>query len=204
MAEEEVIKEISAENEENSVLRKEIESLREELASVKDMLSGISSGFSSINAANQQKNQTDVPSDAISVPLFSTGNRGVPTNRQTDIQTAQEGANQDVFALVESLKADIKVKFHNLTKQEFRVFSAIYILEEQDAVDYRILAKHLSLTESSIRDYIMKMQNKGIPVVKTKVNNKKVLLSVRPELKQIASLETLMKAREPVFKLQAD
>jgi predicted transcriptional regulator len=103
--------------------------------------------------------------------------------------------------MVENLKSDLKVKFRNLTKQEFKVFSAVYILEEEQGnVDYRNLAKYLNLTESSMRDYIMKLQKKGIPVVKTKVANKKVLLNIRQELRQIAPLDALMKVREPIFK----
>lgn len=200
MAEEEVVKEVS---EESSVLKKEIESLKGEISSIKEMISGISSSFSSILATNQQKNPTSPASSTPNTPLFSTGNRGVPTDQQTDTQTAEarkEAANQDMLAMMESIKSELKIKFRNLSKQEFKVFSAVYILEEQGGVDYRNLAAYLGLTESSIRDYVMKLQNKGIPVVKTKINNKKILLAVRQELRQIASLDALMQIREPVFK----
>lgn len=203
MAEEEVIKEESIDSGDNSVLRKEIESLRQEISSIKGMISGISSGFSSIKATGQQQNPTNAAFQAPNLSLFSTGNRGVPTDRQTDnkaAEQAKEGVNQDMLAMVESLKSDLKIKFRNMTKQEFKVFSAIYILEEQGEVDYKTLAGHLGLTEGSIRDYMMKLQNKGIPVVKTKVNNKKVLLNVRQELRQIASLSALMQIREPFFR----
>lgn len=181
---------------ENFVLKKEIESLKQELSSIKGMLS-------SMISANQQKNPTNPASQVSNPPLFSIGNRGVPTNQQTDNQSTEigkEGMNSDMLAMVESIKSELKVKFRSLSKQEFKVFSAIYILEEHGEVDYRSLAKYLGLSEGSIRDYMMKLQNKGLPVVKTKVNNKKVLLNVRQELRQIASLDALMQIREPVFR----
>ena len=195
MAEEKVVKEDNINSEENLVLRKEIESLRQELSSIKSLLRDISQQKGSINAANQQENPTHHGSIGNIIPLFSTGNEGVPTDKQTDTKQTK-----DLYNMVESLKSDIKIKFRNLTKQEFRVFSAVYILEEQQEVDYRNLSSYLGLTESSIRDYVLKLQQKGIPVVKTKINNKKVLLNVRQELKQLATLEALMKIREPLFR----
>ena len=185
----------------NTVLKQEIESLRQELASLKAVLSG----FSNILSTQKTENPTDGLSTAPFLSLFSIGNKGVQTDQQTDNLTTKETAlsvlpNQDMLSLVESLKSDLKIKFRNLTKQEFKVFSAIYVLEEQGQVDYRSLASYLGLSEGSIRDYIMKMERKEIPVVKVRINNKKVVLTVRQELKQIVSLDTLMKVREPVFK----
>ena len=49
--------------------------------------------------------------------------------------------------------------------------------EEADFVDYKTLSKRLNLTESSIRDYVGKLIKKGIPVEKTKINNKMIQLS---------------------------
>jgi predicted transcriptional regulator len=195
MAGEEVTKEDA-----ESILKKEIELLRQELSSVKELISGLSNTI----ATSKQENPTNDSKDTPRAPLFSTGNEGVPTDQQTDAEATQQTiskAGHDVFSMVENLKSDLKVKFRNLTKQEFKVFSAVYILEEEQGnVDYRNLAKYLNLTESSMRDYIMKLQKKGIPVVKTKVANKKVLLNIRQELRQIAPLDALMKVREPIFK----
>ncbi len=78
-----------------------------------------------------------------------------------------------------------------------QVFSLLYNLEESGiVVDYKILAEKLNLSESSIRDYIGKIHKKGIPVVKEKLNNKRVFLHISPELKKIASLNTILKLRE--------
>ena len=77
------------------------------------------------------------------------------------------------------------------------VFSALYQLEEQGfIVDYPLLASKLSLSESSIRDYTQKLLKKGIPISKSKQDNKKVILAVLPDLKKIASLQTIIMLRE--------
>jgi hypothetical protein len=40
------------------------------------------------------------------------------------------------------------------------------------------------------------MINKGIPIHKNKINNKKITLSISPDLKKIASLPTIIRLRE--------
>ena len=77
------------------------------------------------------------------------------------------------------------------------VLTLLYQLEEQgENVDYTLLSSKLSLTESSIRDYISKIQSKGIPITKEKINNKRIILHISPNLSKIASLDTILKLRE--------
>jgi Mn-dependent DtxR family transcriptional regulator len=78
------------------------------------------------------------------------------------------------------------------------VFSTIYQLEEHypEGVEYSQIALKLKLSPSSIRDYTQKLISKGIPLVKEKVNNKKILLKISSELKKIASLQTIIQLRE--------
>ncbi len=144
---------------------------------------------------------------------ISTGNRGVPTDRQTDQQTgtnlekfAQMSTNNaleeehisKVISSINLLKADLAAKFKSLTKQEFSVFSSIYLLEQQtkNHIDYNLLSKKLSLTESSIRDYVQRIIKKGIPLIKTKENNKKILLTIPEDFKRLASLDAILSVRE--------
>ena len=136
----------------------------------------------------------------------STGNKGVPTDRQTDRQTDQQTENmesnlQEASEILESLdkiKREIRSKFKKLTAQEMIVFSTIYQLEEQDfeLANYKEISRRLKLSESSIRDYVQRIIAKGIPVKKSKINNKKLLLSISSELKKMASLATIMRLRE--------
>ena len=140
----------------------------------------------------------------------SIGNRGVPTNKQTNQQTNQHIPQQteqldpisqiqrvsDVLDSLDSIKKEIRSNFKKLTSQEMVVFSAIYACEEQGfVVDYSLISQKLSLSETSIRDYIHKMIKKGIPILKSKENNKKVILNISSELKKIASLQTILSLR---------
>ncbi len=111
---------------------------------------------------------------------------------QQQIQEASE-----ILDSLDTLKKEIRRKFKKITKQEMLVFSTIYELEEQyREVDYNKIALKLGLSQSSIRDYVQKMINKGIPITKEKLNNKKILLHISPELKKIASLSTIVSLRE--------
>jgi hypothetical protein len=154
---------------------------------------------------------------------ISTGNGGVPTDRQTDRQTDQqtnksshnlydeEKINEkqlskknasveevsEILDSLDNLKKELRLKFKRLTSQEIAVFSTIYQLEEEGMeVDYKTIAEKLNLTESSIRDYVGRLIKKDIPVEKIKVNNKSIVLSISRNLKKIASLSTILKLRD--------
>ena len=153
---------------------------------------------------------------------ISIGNEGVPTDRQTDRQTDTSTRNKgvkirliketaskemkidnlqkvsEVINSLDDIKKDLRKKLKRLTNQETLVFTTIYQLEEEkyEGITYSIIAQKLSLTESSIRDYTKRIIDKGVPITKTKENNKKVILSISPELKKIASLSTILQLRE--------
>jgi DNA-binding MarR family transcriptional regulator len=148
---------------------------------------------------------------------FSTGNQGVPTDRQTNQQTDKypQNTNENPFYSLkeaipspiedaakmldslDSLKKEIRLKFKQLTDQEILVFSTLYQLEEeQGPIEYKALASKLGLTESSIRDYIGRLLKKGIPVEKKRINNKQIQLSISQNLKKIVSLSTILKLRD--------
>ena len=152
------------------------------------------------------------PQEAQNLP-FSTGNGGVPTDRQTDRQTDQQTQKgpentqnnnknsfnnaSEILSSLNSLKKELRLKFKRLTDQEFLVFSTLYQLDEEGGhSDYKLIARRLGLTESSIRDYVGRLIIKGIPVEKAKINNKTIQLSLSSNLKKIASLSTIMQLRE--------
>lgn len=144
---------------------------------------------------------------------ISTGNGGVPTDRQTDQQTDQHTQESSynkgnttqsnsidnaaqILESLDNLKKEIRLKFKRLTDQEFSVFSTIYQLSEEFGhTDYKNLSEKLNLTESSIRDYVGRLIKKGIPLDKTKLNNKTVYISISPSLKKVASLPTILQLR---------
>jgi len=170
---------------------------------------------------NQQTVPTQTRTFPTDKPLFkplnsqilgiSTGNEGVPTDRQTNQQTdrhiekaifskeepLKKDPIQNAAELLDSLdglKKEIRLKFKRLTDQELLVFSTLYQLDEEEGhTDYKGLAIKLNLTESSIRDYVGKLISKGIPLEKKKVNNKNIQLKVPENLKKVASLQTILK-----------
>ena len=96
--------------------------------------------------------------------------------------------------IVTSMKQELQEKFKKLTKQEFFVFSILYALEEEKSeITYRDIAQRANLAESSVRDYISRLEYKGIPVVKERINNKVILLKISPELRNITTLDSLSK-----------
>jgi DNA-binding Lrp family transcriptional regulator len=78
------------------------------------------------------------------------------------------------------------------------VFSSIYQLSEEDPENttYKQIANNLRLSESSIREYVLKIIDKGIPLKKLKINNKMVVLAISNDLKKIATLSTIIQLRE--------
>lgn len=146
---------------------------------------------------------------------ISTGNEGASTDKQTDKQTDTSTHNfeenkqeilknkdsitnaAEILDSLDTLKKEIRLKFKRLTDQEMLVFSTLYQLEEEQGyTDYKSIAIKLNLTESSIRDYIGRLIKKGIPVDKTKINNKSIHLKVSDNLKKVASLPTIFQLRE--------
>lgn len=133
---------------------------------------------------------------------FSTGNQGVPADRQTNQQTDRQAENDienavEMIKSLDNLKKEISKKFKKLTDQEWLVFSEIYRFDEERGYsDYRILAEKLNLTESSIRDYVARLIKKGISINKKKLNNKNIQLSISPSLKQITSLSSILALRD--------
>jgi hypothetical protein len=225
-------------------LKCQISVISQQLEEVKRTLQTQIPTDNSFNPTNQQINPTvqHIPTDIL--PLYalkeqdnevSIGNRGVPTNKQTNQQTDKyvqfhpenEAQNtselpdsphklpdfskkeqnldkisqiqrvSEVLDSLDSIKKEIRANFKRLTQQEMAVFSIIYSLEEQGfVVDYSLISEKIGLSETSIRDYIHKITKKGIPIVKKKENNKKIILSISPELKKIASLQTILSLRE--------
>jgi len=106
------------------------------------------------------------------------------------------GEAVEILNSLDNIKKEIRIKFKKITDQEFLVFSTIYQMEEQGIVDYHSLSQKLNLTETSIRDYIGKLIKKGIPVEKTKLNNKLVQLSISKNLRKIAPFPVIFQLRE--------
>ncbi len=152
---------------------------------------------------NRQTNQHII--QQINKPFSTENNKQLTTTNMRETENKQEITTTtnhfdkvtEILNTLDSLKKEIRLKFKRLTSQEIAVFSMLYSLENSgQEVNYQLLSSKLSLSESSIRDYILKIQKKGVPIIKEKLNNKKIILHISPELKKIASLDTILKLRE--------
>src|SRR3989344_5534132 len=200
--------------------KQDIQSLKSEIHELKTALEELKISLQTdkptdrhtISLQNQEKSQqTDIktptiqhinPTQNLNEPLkqplyslkspnttISTGNEGVPTDRQTDVA--------GILTTLNIYKNELAQKIRALTQQEFLVYTTIVQLEEEGCiVDYPLIATKLKLTESSIRDYTLKLLKKGVPLIKTKENNKKIYLSIPSDIKRIITLQNLMLLRE--------
>lgn len=209
--------------EEISALKNEILKLNSELLTIK---SSLSTPYFPTHTPSSTFTPTDNPTENPTVPQeikglefiktsLSTGNKGVPTdnstyrqtNRQTDILSSlpheiPQKFNlediQDTLNALDNIKKELRLKFKRLTPQEMLIFTTIYSLETKgiEEITYKTLANNLNLSESSIRDYIIKLTIKGIPIVKRRLNNKQIALQISENLQKIASLSTIIKLRD--------
>ena len=186
---------------------------------IKEFNKKINSSSESVNSTYSSKNSahpTDNPTlrqeigglKTENMPI-STGNEGVPTdkqtNRQTDISTQispEKDGNSlnnalEILNSLDNLKKELRLRFKRLTEQELLIFSTIYQLEEEQGyADYKTISQKLKLSESSIRDYVQRLIKKGVSIEKKRINNKIIQLSISTNLKKIASLSTILKLRD--------
>ena len=121
--------------------------------------------------------------------LVSIGNKGVHSLiHSTDIQSFN---NQSLD--IQSLKKNLEEKINNLTNQEFLVFLTIYQLEEDLGrnVTYEDLSLKLRLSTGCIRSYLSSIIKKGLPVLKKKINNRTITLTLHQDFKELNLKERL-------------
>jgi len=193
-------------------LKQEMTILRQEIQEIREIIE-------SSTPSTQARHTTHFPAHNLeSYPLesqnfqSSIGNDGVPADRQhtydrqisalnrtskTILKRPEHAQEKTYFShLLDSLRKDIGEKFKKLTQKEFYIFSVLYTLEEEkEQVTYSDIAQRTGLTESSIRDYIVRLIHKGIPILKEKINNKIVILKIPRELKDLATLDKLSRLK---------
>jgi len=187
----------------NPVITTDTTTVPWEIGGLKAPNLGISTGNRGVTTDRQTDRQTDQQTDKIPIYCMNheKNKNSLDIIRETENIEDMELNIQRASEILESLdkiKKDIRLKFKKVTPREMIVFSLIYQLENQNfkEITYNYIAKNLKLSQSSIRDYIQRMINKGIPIKKEKVNNKKIILSISEDLKKIASLSTIIKLRD--------
>ena len=162
---------------------------------------GVSTGNEGVQTDRQTIRQTDRHiqkfAQSVEIPVYEKQIPPLETPEKPESKIDQiEKVSQTLNAL-DDIRKDLRIKFKKLTEQEMLVFSTIYQLENDGiAVDYLQVSNKIGLSQSSIRDYVQKIIQKGVPLEKKKENNKKVAISIPEDLKKMANLSTIMRLRE--------
>jgi len=177
----------------NTTVPQEIEGLKSPNLGISTGNEGASTDRQTDTSTDRHTRNTPNFNEIKTCPTPINSQKLPESNIEKNIQEATE-----ILDSLDKLKKEIRLKFKRVTLQEMAVFSLIYALEEEDPslANYRQIAKKLTLSESSIRDYVQRMINKGIPIRKAKIDNKKIILSISPRLKKIATLSTILKLRD--------
>jgi len=95
---------------------------------------------------------------------------------------------------IKEFKDEIDHMFSTLPKQEFLVFLTLYQLEEDTkrSITYIELANKLNLSEGCIRTYVSHLLKKKLPLIKNKVNNRIVEVSINPHFRDLNLKKKLM------------
>lgn len=135
---------------------------------------------------------------------ISTGNEGVlskqinkQANKQINKQTPQSkqiskqtNIPDDTrnFGIFEGLEGTFK----SLTRQEFHIFLLIYQLEDEGLIPtYNEISIRLPLTLSCLRAHLCSLIKKGAPIIKNRLKNNSITLSIDRDFKSIASQQKL-------------
>jgi DNA-binding MarR family transcriptional regulator len=195
-------------------IKEDIQLMRDAILELKEELDTLKKQTNSTYNHSQDTQQTDrqtnkQPPESLygQNTSISIGNKGVPTDRQTDQQTDSHTQNapisefkkaNEILGSLDAIKKEIRLKFKRLTTQEMLVFSTLYAFEGQNTPEttYKLIADQLKLSESSIRDYTNKLIKKGIPIEKFRQNNKTILLKISQDLKNVATLTTIQELRD--------
>ena len=112
----------------------------------------------------------------------SSGNKGVSLDGYS-----LPGYSLDGYSLnIQELKDSLPLILSRLSKQEFLTFLTIYQLEEEiTQVTYDDVGKSLKISSGCVRTYVSGLIKKGLPVLKSKYNNKVIILSIPPEIRSL-------------------
>jgi len=165
-------------------LEKEIKSNREflidqnkHILTLLDQLKAQNSQIKALEASKQQNS-----SDLSLKNEDSSGNKGVSLDGYSLPGYSLDGYSLNIQELQENLPSILS----RLSKQEFLTFLTIYQLEEEvSKVTYDDVGNSLKITSGCVRTYVSGLIKKGLPVIKSKYNNKIIILSIPPEIRSL-------------------
>jgi len=99
-------------------------------------------------------------------------------------------------SLLINLKEELSRTLTSLTDREISLLLSIYDLEKQGLdPSYAHLAQRLRLSENTVRVVVMSLLNKNAPIIKERYFNRRVLLSLKSEFKELNLLQKLLSIR---------
>lgn len=153
--------------------REDISELKNEIKELKEIILKQNEQISQINDKSMQN-----AADSLKKALFddqlreaSSGNEGVVTNKLTNKHITNTQQTQGID--------ELKEMFRSIGRQKVLLYLTIFKLEdEKTPVTHANLGKSLGLSEDSIRVYMFRMVQKGIPIDRIRVNNKLILFKI--------------------------
>ncbi len=109
----------------------------------------------------------------------STGNKGV-------YSFIHSFTKQSLVSQLTNIN-DLMTKFQQLPRQELLVFLTLQHLEDElkHPITYFNISKPLKLSEGCIRTYISNLIKKGFPILKNRINNRIIALTVDKNFKNL-------------------
>lgn len=148
---------------------KAIESLKSKISELKELLIELKSKFSTGNEGVQSINHSAINQSHI---------KHSEDFRQS-FSNQSQGQKLATFTKVRELNEELSKTFQSLSNQEFLVFLTIYHLEDEHGrATYHDIAAKTSLTSGCIRGYVSNLLQKGAPIVKTKLKNRLICLTI--------------------------
>ena len=174
-------------------VRKSFEKVKEDIFELKEALKLIRNELKDLK---EQKNkeldqiEEDLTDLSQNKPILtdkkniSSGNRGVYANMQAFSQAHMQTDTKQINT--KAFKSGLDHTFINLPKREFLAFLTVYQFEEEGQTPtYLSLSQKMGVSEGCIRTHISNLLKKGIPLIKNKVNNKLIILSIEPSFKEL-------------------
>jgi hypothetical protein len=118
----------------------------------------------------------------------SIGNEGVLSKRASEQAIKQAHSKQPSkhLSTLGELNEDLDAHFSTYTRQELKIFLSLYQLEDEvGPIRFTDLSDYMKLSEGCVRAYIYKLIARGSPILKEKVNNQVVNLSLSPEFRSL-------------------
>lgn len=160
-----------------------------------------SSGNEGVQSINHSTINQSFNNQTVKTPEFGQYTPQISKNYQNNTKTNHSLSIQslstqstNIHALnIQTLKKELESRFNSLTSQEFLIFLTIYQLEEDlgRPITYMDLSTKLSLTSGCIRGYISALIRKNLPLIKSKINNRTLTLSINPEFRDLNLKEKL-------------